>query len=211
MDTATHAALCGQAALALEGGGQQGGGGDGAGFALVPGDSRGCDQAMEPGQQGRARRVEVIGGIRIVVHGTPAPQGSKAFKGMTNSGRAILAESSKKVKPWRQDVKAAAEAWIAQQASAGSAQRPIDGPVIARMTFTLKKPASAPKRRRTYPIRTPDLSKLVRSTEDALTDAGIWTDDARVIECRARKVYPGEGVDALASPGCVIEIVEVIE
>lgn len=145
--------------------------------------------------------------IRIVVRGTPAPQGSKSFKGMSKSGRAILAESSKKVRPWRQDVKAAAEAWRARSGAV-----PIDGPVVVRMTFTLPKPVSAPKRRRTYPMRTPDVSKLARSTEDALTDAGIWTDDARVIGYdKLWKAYPGEDVDALDSPGCVIEIAEVIE
>lgn len=32
-----------------------------------------------------------------------------------------------------------------------------------------------------------------RSTEDALTDAGIWRDDVRVVECRAAKRYPGGG------------------
>jgi len=55
-------------------------------------------------------------------------------------------------------------------------------------------------------MRTPDLSKLVRSTEDALTEAGIWKDDARVVECFASKRYPNEGPDALDVPGCVIEI-----
>ncbi|THF55934.1 RusA family crossover junction endodeoxyribonuclease [Pseudothauera rhizosphaerae] len=143
--------------------------------------------------------------IRIVVRGTPAPQGSKSFKGMSKAGRAILTESSKKVRPWRQDVKSAAEDWRARTGAA-----PIDGPVVVRMTFTLSKPVSAPKRRRTYPMRTPDLSKLARSTEDALTDAGIWTDDARVIGyTKLWKAYPGEDVDALDSPGAVIEIMEV--
>lgn len=161
------------------------------------------------------RRAAVSGGagtgatgrmIRIVVRGMPAPQGSKSFKGMTNAGRAILTESSKKVKPWRQDVKAAAELLRAD-----SGATPIDAPVVVRMIFTLPKPQSAPKRRRTYPMRTPDLSKLARSTEDALTDAGVWADDARVIEYdRLAKVYPGEDPEALDSPGCVIEIWEVV-
>lgn len=145
--------------------------------------------------------------IRIIVRGMPAPQGSKSFKGMTKSGRAILAESSKKVRPWRQDVKAAAEAW---RARAGAA--PLDGPVLGRMVFTVPKPASAPKRRRTYPMRMPDLSKLLRSTEDALTDAGVWTDDARVVGySRLAKVYPGEDPEALDSPGVVIVIEPIVE
>lgn len=148
--------------------------------------------------------------ICIVVRGTPAPQGSKKYMGITKAGRAILTESSKKVKPWRMDVKAAAEAWIEQQARSGKPHDPIDGPVIVSMVFTLKKPASAPKTRRTYPMRTPDLSKLIRSTEDALTDAGIWTDDARVIlYSGAAKVFPFEHEEALDSPGCVIRISDI--
>lgn len=54
-----------------------------------------------------------------------------------------------------------------------------------------------------------NLSKLVRSTEDALTDAGAWDDDARIVECRSGKRYPGEGPDALDVPGCVIRIAGV--
>ena len=143
--------------------------------------------------------------IRIVVYGSPAPQGSKSFKGLTKSSRAILAESSKKVRPWRQDVKLAAELLRAELCLAV-----LDEPLLVRMTFTLPKPLSAPKRRVVFPSKLPDLSKLVRSTEDALTDAGIWRDDARVIECTSAKRYPGEGMDALDAPGCVIEIERVL-
>jgi len=137
--------------------------------------------------------------VRIVVYGSPAPQGSKRHVG---NGRMI--ESSAKVKPWRQDVKAAAEAFRAQ-----AGLETLDAPIRVRMTFTVPKPASAPKTRQTWPMRKPDASKLVRSTEDALTDAGIWRDDARIVECWSAKRYPGEGADALDAPGCVIEI-EVI-
>ena len=35
------------------------------------------------------------------------------------------------------------------------------------------------------PASAPDLSKLLRSTEDALTQAGAWKDDARVVEYKA--------------------------
>jgi Holliday junction resolvase RusA-like endonuclease len=137
--------------------------------------------------------------IEIVVYGTPAPQGSKKFVGTTKAGRGLLVESSKKVKPWRMDVKAAAEAV--------RAAKPLDGPLVVSMVFTLPKPASAPKRRRTWPDRKPDLSKLVRSTEDALTDAGLWADDARVVEyARLAKVFPGEDVDALSAPGVLVRI-----
>jgi crossover junction endodeoxyribonuclease RusA len=140
----------------------------------------------------------------LVVYGTPAPQGSKKFVGTTKAGRGILVESSKKVRPWRQDVKAAALLMRDGRA-------PIDAPVRVRMVFTMPKPASAPKRTRTFPCRMPDLSKLARSTEDALTDAGVWKDDARVVEyARLAKVYPGEDLEALDAPGVRIEV-EVLE
>lgn len=131
--------------------------------------------------------------IEITVYGSPAPQGSKR-----HVGGGVMIESSKKVAPWRQDVKAAAE--LVRPVT------PLDCPLVLEVTFTLPKPASAPKRRRTFPMRTPDLSKLIRSTEDALTNAGIWKDDARVVTTIASKVYPGEHPLSLSSPGARIRI-----
>ena len=130
--------------------------------------------------------------ITITVYGMPAPQGSKR-----HVGNGVMIESSRKVKPWRQDVVAAAIA---------CGKMLPDGPARVSMIFTLPKPKSAPKTRRTYPDRKPDLSKLVRSTEDALTTAAVWGDDARVVECSAAKRYPNEGIDALDRPGAVIRI-----
>lgn len=136
----------------------------------------------------------------IEVRGMPAPQGSKKFVGTTKSGRGLLVESSKKVKPWRQDVVAAA---IEEMAGAA----PLDGPLVVRMVFTMPKPGSAPKRRRTWPDKKPDVSKLARSTEDALTTACVIADDARIVEYeRLAKVFPNEDPEALSSPGVRIEI-----
>lgn len=137
--------------------------------------------------------------VEFIVYGMPGPQGSKSYVGQSKSGRGLMIESSRKVKPWRQDVKAAARDWI--QAHGGQ-WAPMDGPILARMVFTLPKPASAPKRRRSWPCRKPDLSKLLRSTEDALTDAGLIRDDARIVDYgRVAKVFPGEDPEALQSPG----------
>lgn len=137
--------------------------------------------------------------MRIVVYGTPAPQGSKRFVGVRN-GRGIMVESSKKVAPWREDVGNAARA-------ARNGADALDGPLVCRMVFTVRKPASAPKKRRIWADRKPDLSKLVRSTEDALVSAGVIADDSRIVEfTRIAKVFPGEDVEALESPGVVIEI-----
>lgn len=139
--------------------------------------------------------------IKLVIYGHPAPQGSKRFVGM-KAGRGVMIESSAKVKPWRQDV-------MAEALKVRGSAAPLDGPLSVRMIFTVPKPASAPKRKRTYPMRKPDLSKLIRSTEDALVDAGLIADDARIVEYqRAAKVFPGEDLEALESPGVRIEIAD---
>ncbi len=141
--------------------------------------------------------------MTITVIGTPGPQGSKRFMGRAKSGRGILVESSAKVKPWREAVKwAAREAMAKLYPDVGCIG--LFGPVWVEMTFTLPRPKSAKKG--ALPSNRPDLSKLVRSTEDALTDAGVWEDDARVTRCMARKVFPGEGPGSLNVPGCVIRI-----
>lgn len=153
---------------------------------------------MSCAQDARAR----ISPLTITVHGLPAPQGSKRFVGV-QGGRGRMIESSKRVAPWREDVRQAAR----QAIEAHQLAAPMDAPLAVRMVFTLPKPASAPKKRRTWPCKVPDLSKLVRSTEDALTSAGLWRDDARVVEyTRLAKVYPGEDPEALSAPGVVITV-----
>ena len=141
----------------------------------------------------------------ITVIGMPAPQGSKR-----HVGRGVMVESSKKVAPWREAVKHAA------------ARHPdvFTGPLSVEITFTLPRPAGhyrtganahllrsgAP----VWPHRKPDIDKLLRSTLDALTDAGIWTDDALAVEATGRKTYPDAGIDALDRPGAIIRITPLI-
>ena len=144
--------------------------------------------------------------LSLVVYGRPAPQGSKR-----HLGKGVMVESSKHVKPWREDVRAAALGAIEHCANRGCDSLadgyPLDGPIVVRMVFTVAKPKNAPKTRRTWPATMPDLSKLARSTEDALTSAGVWRDDARVVEYeRLAKVYPGEDPDALDRPGALIAV-----
>jgi Holliday junction resolvase RusA-like endonuclease len=103
------------------------------------------------------------------------------------------------VKPWRETVM-----WACREQAR---DQHIAGAVKVEMIFTLYKPVEARKRKRTRPSTPPDLSKLARSTEDALTLARVWEDDARVVEyLRLAKVYPNEDPDALSVPGAVIRI-----
>ena len=148
----------------------------------------------------------------IVVHGMPAPQGSKR-----HVGRGVMVESSKKVKPWREAVRSTAVNVLSKAGRGILAREEFERGIVVDMVFTATRPKShyrtgknahllrddAPPR----PTSAPDLSKLARSTEDALTDAGVWRDDARVVEYgRLAKVYAGEDTDALDTPGAVIRV-----
>ncbi len=135
------------------------------------------------------------------VTGSPAPQGSKKsrpiYKGRGTervfTGKVATVESSAAVKPWRQDVAAAAEEAIAAQSWPG-----LDGPAHVRATFYVPRPSSAPKRV-LYPFRKPDVDKYLRATLDALTTAGVVADDARFVDTFARKRFaqPGRPTGAL--------------
>jgi len=156
------------------------------------------------------------GKVAFVVEGIPGPQGSKHARPIYTgrgaarqfTGRVATVESSKKVKPWRAAVKAAAEL---------ATVVPIGGPVELSVTFFLPRPAghlgtgrnagtvraSAP----TYPAAKPDLDKLLRSTCDAITESGAWSDDAAVVNVMAAKRYAAPGM----KPGAMVTIRPVRE
>lgn len=142
--------------------------------------------------------------LAFTVIGVPGPQGSKSPKGKTKDGRTIMVESSKKVKPWRLHV-----ATVARE-TAGENWVQLDGPLVADMIFTLPAPVNLPKTLRRVPTTTPDLSKLLRSTEDALdTDASVIRNDSHIVAYRSTaKVYEGDRFhpDALPHPGAVIRL-----
>lgn len=144
-------------------------------------------------------------GLAIEVAGQVAGQGSKRHVG---GGRMV--ESSKRVAPWRQDVIAAALAAIGDD----RAFFPITAPVTVTVTFWFPRPkahhvAGDPAR----PLRLDapmwcagrvDVDKALRATHDALTDAGVWRDDAQVAEVTARKRWASERDGG--TPGASIRI-----
>ena len=118
--------------------------------------------------------------VDLRVLGVPAPQGSKTrmpngalVEGGSATGRA-------KHRAWRTAVaEAAAHAMTTRDA-------PLDGPLQLAVEFRLPRPASARKGKH-WADRKPDLSKLLRSTEDGLTDGGLIADDARICYISASK------------------------
>ena len=137
----------------------------------------------------------------IKAYGEPAPQGSKRAVNRGNANRPVsIVDSSPKLAPWRSDVINAARHVMEQRAFTA-----MDGPILARMVFSFRRPKSIKYTKRPFPSVYPDLSKLCRATEDALKAAGAIMDDALIVEyTRLAKVYCNEDPEALESPGCYI-------
>ena len=132
--------------------------------------------------------------LAIDVTGKPQTQGST--KAYVRGGHAVITSANTNLRPWRDAVRFAAAD------SLHPSHVPYEGPVEVRIRFRMRMPASAPKKRRTWPIgaRSGDLDKLARAVLDALTDAGIWRDDSQVIRLHAGKDYTD------AAPGAYITV-----
>lgn len=142
--------------------------------------------------------------MRLVIFGNPAPQGSKRFVGVNKAGRGVIIDSTPRTRVWRSDVVDAAKRYMEIH---GSDFEPFSCAVQVHMVFSLLRPKTVTRAKRPHPSVAPDLGKLARATEDALTAARVWGDDALVVEyTRLAKVYCGEDLDALDSPGAVVLI-----
>lgn len=136
------------------------------------------------------RRDEWDEGSDIVLRvvGIPGSQGSKTLmkghmvEGSSATGRKVLKE-------WRTDVRDAALTWRGDERWIL-----IDEPIQFNVRFLFPRPASHTKAKRTIPWHwnKPDNSKLLRSTEDALTHV-IWRDDAIIAKHIIEKRYADEG------------------
>ncbi len=134
-------------------------------------------------------------GVTFRVEGmTPAPQGSKS-----HVGNGVMVESCKRVRPWR---------LLVAEAAVRAGVPLLRGPVSMSAVFLFARPMghfrkdgslkpSAPKH---HAVK-PDGSKLIRSTEDALSKL-LFEDDSRIVCGSWYKRYCVEG----ERPGAVITV-----
>lgn len=126
--------------------------------------------------------------IAFYAVGDPAPQGSHR-----HVGNGVMIESSKRVKPWRRQVAAAA-----RDAMVGRDM--LTGPVAVTLVVHLPRPAShygtgrnAGRLKPSAPLyptsrRLGDADKHARSALDALTGV-VYTDDSLVVALHVYKHY----------------------
>jgi Holliday junction resolvase RusA-like endonuclease len=78
-------------------------------------------------------------------------------------------------------------------------QPPLDGPLVLDAHFYLRRPIRGKHK---LPIGKPDRSNLLKLVEDALTDGGLWVDDALVLGGQCWKAY----ADIDHAPGVAIRV-----
>ena len=129
------------------------------------------------------------GVITFTVFGVAAPKGShraRIIRTKTGAMLPIVTESNRNVSSWQQLI--AAGAGAALSARADTWQVLTEG-VRLTVVFFLPRPKKYQRRGVVVAHLTkPDLSKLLRAVEDALTSI-IWRDDCQVIDVVAMKRY----------------------
>ena len=136
--------------------------------------------------------------LKFRVPGQPVPQGS-----MRAYGRHVVHANGPRLLPWRAAVTAAAQAAITEHGE-WDGRHPMR--VDAVFTFApLQKHFRGGSLRSDAPYyrsTRPDLDKLIRAVLDALTDAGVWADDAQVVMITSRKTF-------WAKAGCDVTVTQI--
>jgi Holliday junction resolvase RusA-like endonuclease len=131
---------------------------------------------------GVERPVETMA---FVVLGEPSPEGStKAFYIKKLNRTVTTHQNQKSLEAWRNRVATEAQRvlegreWTADSCSA----------YIVDVEFVLSRPPSVPEHKRKHPIVKPDIDKLVRAVNDALTGI-LFVDDCQVVSMAISKDY----------------------
>lgn len=127
--------------------------------------------------------------LSVHVVGAPKQQGSKRGFVIPGQGerkaRAVVVDDNKKpLKDWRTDVVLACQRAVE---AAADVVWPLPGPLDVRLVFAMPRPA---RPKWPWPAVKPDIDKLERAVLDAMTDAGVWNDDAQVVHLDTWKAYP---------------------
>lgn len=158
--------------------------------------------------------------VRFVVHDDPEAPGGKdgfaIYRGSKKKGNreftgrvAIVDKNIKAVTLWRESVMDAARPNHVPLISPA-----LQDDLVVKYYFTLARPASVSIARRPYPNVRPDWDNLIKPTQDAITVAGLWKDDSKIITGISSKAYVDgyhpDGTSAECIPGCVIEIFRIV-
>jgi Holliday junction resolvase RusA-like endonuclease len=135
--------------------------------------------------------LRVVTVIMFTAHGTPVPQGSPKIG--RRGSKAVLLMDSDKLRQWRRVVACAAREACRDAPKIEVGQRlskrrvVYDEPVSVCASFYFEKPNGT--RFADVQASKPDLDKLQRALGDSLTDAGVVSDDCRIVRWETAKLW----------------------
>ena len=131
---------------------------------------------------------DVIEELSFYVEGNPAPQGSKS----PNRGGKGFHEASKNLPGWRKKLVSKAGEFLAGREGFTQKDKRGDAePLYCSLQFFMPRGKTV---KRAHHTVKPDVDKLERAVLDAMTIAGVWSDDAQVISGPRGKRYADECV-----------------
>ncbi len=141
--------------------------------------------------------------LSFFVPGVVSGQGSKR-----SVGRGVLVDMNKNLAPWRDSICYAARQAAQDQLNWRDVHGPVfSGPVLFHLEATYARPKSHYRTGRNahllrddapyYKSSAPDSDKACRAAGDAITQSGIWRDDALVADLRFTKRYVQQGTPGL--------------
>ncbi len=146
------------------------------------------DMQFGVGQDGPHRSIigtAPLEKINIYVLGEATPEGSTRSFYIAKANRTVTThQNQKELKAWRNRV--ATEAQHVLESSAWGCDN--DSSYGVEVKFVLSRPSSIPVHRRLRPIVKPDIDKLIRAINDALTGI-IFPDDCQVVHISCTKEY----------------------
>ena len=142
--------------------------------------------------------------VSFTVVGKQEPAGSKKAIPTRRDWRSVpgvrwqVVDANKNAAAWKEVVAA-----VAKGAMLRDRLQPLEGPLVVEMIFYRKRPASHTNQkglspeglRNPYPATKPDVLKLARAVEDAMTGI-VYGDDAQIVDEILRKRWtPSEGAE----------------
>lgn len=132
--------------------------------------------------------------LELTIEGVPATQRPRIKRG----GRGLFNVPA--VKAWKKKITDAA---FFAMLEAGNDQFPIPAGVPVRLDMNAYLPwAKGTPKYKAYTIgdhtQKPDISNILKHLEDALSDAGVWTDDAQIDTMTAQKFRCPRGEEYVA-------------
>jgi Holliday junction resolvase RusA-like endonuclease len=128
----------------------------------------------------------------------PEPAGSKRAFAMPGKGgkyRAIVTDANAKSRPWKTHVSVMAQEALPKEFQV------LEGGLFCAIRFKVPRPAghfngkgelNKAGRDKMHPTSKPDVLKLARGVEDALTGI-VWRDDAQIVDERITKLWSDDG------------------